>query len=220
MQVKLRIVSGKNAGREIGIRGASFVIGRGEGCDLRPVSETVSRRHCAVMTDADCAVVRDLGSSNGTFVNDMRIQGEHRFSPGDHLKVGPLHFEVLFTVPPQDSAPRVLATKATVEYVPSETKSNPDDYILDWLTDMPPSKDQVATVDLHLDEMQAQSLDRPIDRANIESHRTTDSTSQRKAHLAKLVRDASDKSLDVNDASDAAGVFIGEFVSAIEKNRR
>lgn len=40
-------------------------------------------------------IVRDLGSRNGTLVNDERVIGERELAAGDHLKVGPLEFEVL-----------------------------------------------------------------------------------------------------------------------------
>jgi predicted component of type VI protein secretion system len=94
MDMKLKVTSGKNAGKEIPIRGRKFLIGRAEDCNLRPGSELISRHHCAILIEEGYAGVRDFGSKNGTFVNDERIVGERELKPGDRLTIGQLHFEV------------------------------------------------------------------------------------------------------------------------------
>ena len=48
MVTKLIVTSGKSAGRSIAIKRNKLLIGRSEECDVRPLSEEVSRRHCAV----------------------------------------------------------------------------------------------------------------------------------------------------------------------------
>jgi pSer/pThr/pTyr-binding forkhead associated (FHA) protein len=61
------------------------IIGREEG-DIRfSDDEFLSRRHAALWVDGDRAQVRDLGSSNGTFV---RMRRERELRPGDQLRVG------------------------------------------------------------------------------------------------------------------------------------
>jgi len=65
----------------------SLVIGRSRGCDLRLPDSDTSRRHAEIYKDADGYVLRDLGSTNGTFVNDRQIQ-EHRLEPGDRVLIG------------------------------------------------------------------------------------------------------------------------------------
>jgi pSer/pThr/pTyr-binding forkhead associated (FHA) protein len=98
MDVKLVVVGGKQAGKEIPIGGPEFVIGRAEGCHLRPQSDAVSRRHCTIEVHAGSVTVRDLNSRNGTFINDEQIKSEHELKSGDRLKVGPLEFEVRLSV--------------------------------------------------------------------------------------------------------------------------
>ena len=49
MVTKLVVASGKNAGRTIAIKRNRLLIGRAEECDVRPLSEDVSRRHCEVV---------------------------------------------------------------------------------------------------------------------------------------------------------------------------
>src|ERR1700677_2094357 len=97
MEMKLRVDSGKNAGQEVRVPGKKFLIGRGDDCHLRSASDMVSRHHCELTVDDSYAAVRDLGSKNGTFVNDEQITGEVKLKPGDKLKVGPLQFEVVLT---------------------------------------------------------------------------------------------------------------------------
>ena len=95
MQAKLKVTSGKRAGKIIAIKGEEFVIGRNPDCHLRPKSDLISRRHCRVSLSADGVKVEDFGSENGTFVNGGRISGEQEVPSGDHHHVGPLEVEVL-----------------------------------------------------------------------------------------------------------------------------
>lgn len=53
---------------------------------------TISRRHAALVSDGAVATVRDLGSSNGTFVNGERVRAPRTLTPGDELRVGPFAF--------------------------------------------------------------------------------------------------------------------------------
>jgi pSer/pThr/pTyr-binding forkhead associated (FHA) protein len=63
-------------------------IGRHDDCLIRIRSSQVSRRHCELHLDNDKLLLRDLGSSNGTFVNGKRVLGQQALNPGDVLTVG------------------------------------------------------------------------------------------------------------------------------------
>jgi len=99
MIAKLIVASGKNAGRSIAIKRNKLLIGRAEQCDVRPLSEDVSRRHCAVTVGPAEVWVEDLGSRNGTYVNNVRIAERTRVADGDLIKVGSLELRVSCTVP-------------------------------------------------------------------------------------------------------------------------
>ncbi|MDN7120452.1 FHA domain-containing protein [Nocardioides sp. ChNu-153] len=69
------------------VAGRTFTIGRAQGCDVVLDDPLVSRRHAAIELGR-AAVLRDLGSFNGTYVNGSRLQGGVGLSPGDEVIVG------------------------------------------------------------------------------------------------------------------------------------
>jgi predicted component of type VI protein secretion system len=94
MEISLTIVGGKQAGMAIAVRRPKFLIGRGEECQLRPQSHLVSRKHCAILVEADKTFVEDFGSTNGTFVNGEKIEQRQELHNGDRLKIGLLELEL------------------------------------------------------------------------------------------------------------------------------
>jgi predicted component of type VI protein secretion system len=95
MLVRLKILHGSNAGKEIKIPAPKCIIGRGDDCHLRPQSDAVSRQHCTIVTSENEVIVRDMKSRNGTFVNGERVSDEAVLLSGDVLRVGPQEFEML-----------------------------------------------------------------------------------------------------------------------------
>jgi predicted component of type VI protein secretion system len=95
LQAKLKVVGGRHHGKIIPLATRKFLIGREQDCHLRPNSELVSRHHCALWVDDFSVRVRDLGSTNGTYVNNQRVRGELVLGAGDHIRVGKLDFELL-----------------------------------------------------------------------------------------------------------------------------
>lgn len=71
----------------------SAVLGRGLGSDILLDHPMVSRRHAVVLRRTGGAVLRDLGSANGTFLNGEAVRGERDLEPGDRLDVGPFAFD-------------------------------------------------------------------------------------------------------------------------------
>lgn len=68
--------------------GGETVMGRSRDCALPLPSRQASRRHAAVRLEEGTFRVRDLGSTNGTFVNGERVAGERTLAPGDRIAVG------------------------------------------------------------------------------------------------------------------------------------
>lgn len=100
MQVRLKVLSGTHAGKEIALKEEKFFVGRGESCHMRPKSESVSRKHCAFVQKDGRVLLADLNSRNGTFVNDVRIEPDKAkvLRSGDRVRIGLLDFEVLIEI--------------------------------------------------------------------------------------------------------------------------
>ena len=99
MIVKLVVASGKNAGRAIAVKRNKLLIGRAEDCDVRPLSDEVSRRHCEVNVGPAEVTAQDLGSRNGTFVNGEKIAEKTLLKDGDVLRIGLLELQVSIANP-------------------------------------------------------------------------------------------------------------------------
>ena len=83
----LEIVEGPGAGRQVPLD-RPVEIGRSDEVGLSLDDRLVSRRHARVTPAPGGAVVEDLGSTNGTFVNDNGIHGPTVLTAGDQIGVG------------------------------------------------------------------------------------------------------------------------------------
>lgn len=94
MEVNLVMFSESGSRRDFPVSTQAVKIGRKDDCDIRiPLSE-VSRHHATLQIRNQTEVVlKDLGSANGTFVNNKRIK-EVVLHPGDHVVIGPVVFTV------------------------------------------------------------------------------------------------------------------------------
>ena len=63
------------------------VLGRGRDCDIRLSDPDTSRRHAELLVVGERFVVRDLDSTNGTFVNGSRVESRE-LAPGDRIEIG------------------------------------------------------------------------------------------------------------------------------------
>ena len=100
MQVSLKVVSGTHEGKVIPIKDEKLLIGRGESCQLRPKSESISRKHCAIVQKDGRLLLVDLKSRNGTFINEKQVSSDKAkvLKNGDRLRCGQLEFEILLEV--------------------------------------------------------------------------------------------------------------------------
>lgn len=139
MKTSLRVVGGKNDGREIAIKVSKFIIGRGEDAHLRPSSDLVSRHHCAIRVRDGKVTIEDLKSRNGTYVNGQKIKGKHIAKSGDKLRIGRLQLEMVIDMAAAGAKRPVVKDVAEVAArTAAKTKSSDkslDDSITDWLSD-------------------------------------------------------------------------------------
>ena len=132
------ILSGKHQGKKLSLPETEIVIGRDEQCHLRLASSDVSRQHCALRATPEGVVARDLGSRNGTFVNDVPIEFETVLHPGDVVRVGPLQLKVPgVKAGTKDAGDRPATRVPRKPRSPDDAAS--DDDIASWLSeDIPP----------------------------------------------------------------------------------
>jgi hypothetical protein len=101
VNISLMMVQQDGTAKELPLRSLPATIGRGQECKLRIPLASVSRHHCELLEDDDELVVRDLKSSNGTYVNKERV-ARRELVPGDLLAVGPVVFVVRIDGHPKD----------------------------------------------------------------------------------------------------------------------
>ncbi|RFF28300.1 MULTISPECIES: FHA domain-containing protein [unclassified Wenzhouxiangella] len=70
------------------------IIGRSRECETRLNLHRISRRHLRLALDEEKVIVEDLGSTNGTFVNDERLSDPAELRPGDRLHIADYAFQV------------------------------------------------------------------------------------------------------------------------------
>jgi adenylate cyclase len=81
-------------------RGTAFVVGRAVTSDLPIYDPTVSRQHAQLLLEESGVKVKDLGSSNGTFVNGTQVS-ESLAESGDIVTFGRVAFKVVEVTPPK-----------------------------------------------------------------------------------------------------------------------
>lgn len=97
MHIQLKVLSGSSEGKLVPVTQEKFLIGRSDECQLRPKSDSISRRHCALVQKDERLLLIDLKSRNGTIVNEKKLDPAKAkvLKHGDKIQVGKLEFEVV-----------------------------------------------------------------------------------------------------------------------------
>jgi len=94
--------------------GASFSLGRSSGCDVTLQDSKVSRKHAVINRQAgDEYWLSDLGSANGTYINQLRVNQPMRLRAGDEIRLGP--FQLKFVCPADENAVSGAPTQMTTQ---------------------------------------------------------------------------------------------------------
>jgi predicted component of type VI protein secretion system len=147
MTARLIIMTGKHQGKKMAlVEGCKLVVGRDEGVAVRLATSEVSRRHCAIRLREGVASVEDLGSRNGTQINDVTITKRMKLKPGDVLRVGPMLFQ--YEVKVKADATSSTETSAEIESETDEVivRESTEDSIVNWLADEGPAASDTDTV--------------------------------------------------------------------------
>lgn len=107
----LRGVSGATLGKTFAVTD-NAVIGRQPDCDIPIPAEEVSRHHARLKVTADGVLVEDMGSANGTYINDKRTQSG-LLKPGEELRLDTVRF--LLITPGMDARQQSAGARAEPE---------------------------------------------------------------------------------------------------------
>lgn len=143
--------------REIELADGEVTIGRSRSATVRIDHESVSRTHALMTLDNGNALLKDLNSSNGTFVGGRRVIGETRLSDGDRIQLGAALIEFR-RIPPDHSPERTRQIDPPVEASPPPaTRMVPVEVSADAIAPVTDGSE-------HKEEISASELFRDIDR--------------------------------------------------------
>ena len=210
MKAKLVVVQGKPRGKRIRLRKGKFLIGRGKDCQLRPNSELVSRHHCCITMDDSGVRAREMGSTNGTFLNGEPISGEDvKIANGDLLTVGPLTFAVVIAGP----KPAGVADRRGEPGVPTIGAEDitSDDELVGWLTDAEQEessggggKEDFASKTMVIDQSQVPDTDLTMAQNGEDDEKTAEKRAKQKTQILPQEQ-------DTPSTADAAGELMRKY---------
>jgi serine phosphatase RsbU (regulator of sigma subunit) len=111
----LQAINGPQAGKRYELTGDKYILGRHPDCQIQIEVGAVSRNHCQLVRDGTGYALEDLGSRNGTFLNDeaSKVEGRRPLKPGDEIRVCEVSFKfagdgLLAGAASTDSIPKIV----------------------------------------------------------------------------------------------------------------
>lgn len=114
MTWKLKAISAELEGKEVSID-KDMLVGRHQEADILLQAAEISRRHAAFLVKDDALWVQDLKSSNGTFVNDIRIDEQKLLKDNDIVQFASLKFHVYAPAVQVETVPEIVAPMVTAD---------------------------------------------------------------------------------------------------------
>jgi two-component system, cell cycle response regulator len=95
LDAALVVIYGLDLGRKFDLKRNEIIIGRSSKADICVDQEAVSRNHAQITNTKKGVRIKDLGSTNGTFINDEAVEGEREMRNGDLVKIGRTIFKFI-----------------------------------------------------------------------------------------------------------------------------
>jgi predicted component of type VI protein secretion system len=168
MHAKLVVVGGDAKAAEIKLK-LPTVIGRGRDASLTLPHPLVSRQHCEIFESEGQLMVRDLGSLNGTYINNQRIT-EAVLPSGDLLTIGTVTFRAVYSGS-ADQLPPAKARSSEPASDANQTLSRPKEVTLsepDPALDVGDEEQQAIDPDNVAAEFPVHDIETPPPDANSE----------------------------------------------------
>lgn len=158
--VDVQFVMFKESGerKSFALHNETTIVGRREDCDIRIPLPEVSRRHAEINVSEDGVKLKDLGSANGTYVNNKRVE-EKELVAGDHLVFGPIVFTVQIDGQPEDIKPVKTRMRKRSRFSPEDNLAR----------DLEPTPENIASGSLGLsdDSRALEALDASSDISSL-----------------------------------------------------
>jgi two-component system cell cycle response regulator len=129
----LVVISGKPLGKSFFLTKESIILGRDLTADISIGETSISRRHTEFKVTADGIEVLDLGSTNGTFVNDQKVEAPRPLEDGDLVRCGStilkflkegkienVHYNKMYDLATRDDLTGALNKKAILDLMKEE----------------------------------------------------------------------------------------------------
>jgi diguanylate cyclase (GGDEF)-like protein len=94
-EAALVVIYGMDLGKKYNLDKKTVIVGRSSKCDIQVDQESISRNHVKLLNKDEDIALRDLGSTNGTYVNDKLMVTETILCDGDLIKIGRTIFKFL-----------------------------------------------------------------------------------------------------------------------------
>lgn len=114
MRPHLIVLYPQNLFKQIPLEKGTVILGRGTDANIKLDDELVSRKHCSLTFDGTKVIVKDLGSTNGTFVDGSPVDSMELDSD-NRLQIGKMVLKVDFKDPSEEAFDRELYEAATMD---------------------------------------------------------------------------------------------------------
>jgi two-component system, cell cycle response regulator len=91
----LVVIYGLDLGRKFDLNKENTIVGRSSKADIQIDQESISRNHAKLSSGNTHVVIKDMGSTNGTYVNDEQISTDYTLRNGDLVKIGRTIFKFI-----------------------------------------------------------------------------------------------------------------------------
>ena len=137
----LQAINGPQAGKRYELKGDKYILGRHPDCQVVIEVGAVSRNHCQLVRDGTGYALEDLGSRNGTFLNDeaTKIEGRRPLKAGDEIRVCEVSFKfagdahLAGSPASTDSIPKIVDGAGLGAFLADDETSQPSSTIMSKL---------------------------------------------------------------------------------------